>query len=438
MNNYFKITERNSTIKQEILAGITTFFAMSYILAVNPLILSQTGMDAGAVLTATAISAIIACLIMGLYANYPVALAAGMGMNAFFTYTIVLQLGYTWQEGLFAIFVSGIIFIIISISGLREQIIKVIPKSLKYATSAGIGFFIAFIGLQSCGIIVANDSTLVALGDITNPQTLLAILGLLLMFFFYVRKNNYAIILAMVICTIVGIILQFMGIQTGLFLPQQAVSMPPSIQPVAFQLFSADNLALLTDLSFWVIVFSALFIDFFDTTGTLVAVGSEAGFINEEGEITDSRKALLADGVATTIGATLGTSSVTTYIESLSGIKSGGRTGLTTVTVAVCFFIALFFSPVLAIITTSITAPALIMVGTLMAVNKAKINYEEYADTAASFITILIMVTSYSISEGISAGFITYTFIKVAQGKYRDVHPIMYGLCLIFIIHYFL
>ena len=436
MNKFFKLDERNTTIKTEILAGITTFLSMSYILIVNPLTLSDAGMDFGAVFTATIISATIGCLIMGLYANYPVAQAAGLGINSFFTYTVVLSMGYTWEMALFAIFVSGLIFILLSLTGLRETIINAIPKSLKYATSAGIGFFIAFIGLQTSGIVVDNPATLVGLGDLTSPPVLLTLLGLLLMMFFHARGNKFSIIIVMVTCTLLGMLLNIFGIDTGIHIPEAIVSMPPSIEPVFAKLFTdVDILFLLTDVTFWTVVFSFLFVDFFDTTGTLVAVGSEAGLLDEDGNIIDSKKALLSDSVATTIGAVVGTSSVTSYIESLSGIKLGGRTGLTAVTVAACFLLALFFAPLLSIVTSSITAPALIMVGTLMAVNKAKINYDDFADSAGAFITMLMMIVAYSVAEGIAFGFLTYTFIKLAQGKYKEIHPVLYAINIIFIVH---
>lgn len=438
MDKFFKITERNSNVKAELLAGITTFLSMAYILIVNPLTLSQTGMDAGAVFSATAISAIIGTLIMGLYANFPVVQAPGVGMNAFFTYTVCLTMGYSWQEALFGIFISGCIFIALSASGIREQIINMIPTSLKYAVSAGIGFFIAFIGLQSVGIIVLNEATIVSLGDMTQPLTVLALFGTLLTFVLIARKFNAAIFISMVIITIIGIIMQISGIDLGITKPESIISTPPSIKPIFGQLFSADILGLITNVSFWTVVFSFLFVDFFDTSGTLIAVGSEAGFMNEQGELEGSSRALMADASATTIGAILGTSSVTSYLESLSGVAAGGRTGLTALTAAGCFALSLFFAPLLVVITPAVTAPALITVGALMGANLSKIDNNDFANPASAFITILFMVTTYSVSEGISAGFITYTICKVAQGEAKEVHPLMYGLSVLFILHYFI
>lgn len=438
MDKFFKITERGTTVKTEVMAGITTFLSMAYILIVNPVTLAQTGMDIGAVFTATALSAIIGTLIMGLYANFPVVQAPGMGMNAFFTYTVCLTMGYSWQEALFGIFVSGLIFISLSASGIREKIINMIPTSLKYAVSSGIGFFIAFIGLQSVGIIVGNDATLVGLGDLSQPLPLLALFGTFLTFILISRRVNAAIFISMLIITVMGIIMQFMGIDLGITAPKQIISVPPSLKPITGQLFTADVFSLVTNVSFWTVIFSFLFVDFFDTSGTLIAVGNEAGFINDDGELEDSKKALMSDATATTIGAILGTSSVTSYVESLAGVAAGGRTGLTAVTAAICFAIALFFSPLLVVVTGAVTAPALITVGALMGSNLSKIDNSDFANPAAAFMTILFMITTYSISEGISAGFITYTICKVAQGQSKDVSKIMYALSIIFAIHYFI
>ncbi len=438
MDKYFGITKRNSTIKTEIIAGITTFLSMAYILIVNPTTLSQTGMDIGAVFTATALSAIIGTLIMGIYANYPVVQAPGMGMNAFFTYTVCLTMGYSFAEALFGIFLSGCIFLCLSLTGVREKIINMIPNSLKFAVSAGIGFFIAFIGLQSVGIIVASDATLVSLGDLSSPIAVLALAGTLLTFVLMARKVNAAIFISMLVVTVAGIFLQLWGVDMGISVPESIVSMPPSLQPIFGQLFTVDIFNLITSVSFWTVVFSFLFVDFFDTTGTLIGVGSAAGLINENGELEGSSRALMSDATATTIGSILGTSSVTSYVESLSGVAAGGRTGLTAVTAAGCFFIALFFSPVLVVITSAVTAPALITVGALMGSNLSKIDNSDFANPAAAFMTILFMITAYSVSEGISAGFITYTVCKIAQGEHKDVHPIMYGLSVLFMIHYFI
>lgn len=437
MDKFFKLSENKTSVKIEIIAGITTFLSMAYILVVNPLTLADAGMDPGAVFTATALSAIIATMIMGLYANFPVALAAGMGTNSFLAYSVVLGMGYTWQDGLFAIFISGLLFILLSATGLRATIINAIPRSIKYATSAGVGLFIAFIGMQNAGIIVDTEGILVGLGDLTNPAVLLAVIGLFITMFLVARETKAAIFVGMAITTVLGIIMQFVGLDTGIVVPSAVISAPPSLDPVFGHLFTdVHSFALLTDFRFWAVVISFLFVDFFDTAGTLVAVGSEAGFIGDDGSLDGAERALMADATATTIGAVLGTSSVTTYVESLAGVKAGGRTGLTAVVVAICFAIALFFSPILAVVTSSVTAPALITVGTLMAVNKGKINYENYADTAASFLTMLMMVVSYSIATGLATGIITYTVLKFAQKEQKDLHPILYVLTVFFIFYF--
>ncbi len=437
MNKFFKLSENNTSVKIEIIAGITTFLSMAYILVVNPLTLADAGMDPGAVFTATAISAIIATLIMGLYANFPVALAAGMGTNSFLAYSVVLGMGYTWQDGLFAIFISGLLFILLSATGLRAIIINAIPRSIKYATSAGVGLFIAFIGMQNSGIIVDTEGILVGLGDLTSPPVLLAVIGLFITMFLVARGTKAAIFVGMAITTVLGILMQLVGMDTGIVVPEAVLSAPPSLEPVFGRIFTDVHVFdLLTDFRFWAVVISFLFVDFFDTAGTLVAVGSEAGFIGEDGNLDGASRALMADATATTFGAVIGTSSVTAYVESLSGVKAGGRTGLTAVVVAACFAIALFFSPILAVVTSSVTAPALITVGTLMAVNKGKVNYENYADTAASFLTMLLMVVSYSIATGLAAGIITYTILKIAQKEQDELHPILYVLTVFFAFYF--
>lgn len=438
LNNYFKIEERNSNIKTEVLAGITTFLSMSYVLFVIPATLAETGMNIGALFTATALSAIISTLIMAIYANYPIALAPGMGMQAFFTYTVVLTLGYSWQEALFAIFLSGILFILLSVSGLRKKIINTIPSAVKHAVTIGIGLFIAFIGMENVGIIVSNPGTIVGIGDFSSPIVILTLIGVIITLVLIVRNNNAAIFIGMFITAILGIIAQVMGVDVGMVMPKSILSMPPSISPTFGKLFeNTDILSLLTNFNFWVLTLSILFVDFFDTAGTVVAVGEEAGTIDPDGNIKDNDKILLADSVATTIGSVIGVSSVTSYVESLTGIKVGGRTGLTAIIVALCFFLALFFSPLLVLVTPFVTAPALIGVGTLMAMNNAKINYEDFTDAATAFMTIMFMVLTYSISNGLAMGFLTYTILKVGEGKAKEVHPIVYGLSIIFLMYFF-
>lgn len=430
LEKFFKIKERNSSVSIEVVAGITTFLSMAYILFVNPDMLANTGMDKEAVFVSTAIAAMIGTLIMALYANYPVAQAPGMGMNAFFTFTVVLGFGYSWQEALFAIFVSGVIFLLVSLSGIREMIINAIPTSLKYAVSAGIGFFIAFIGLKNAGIIAGNDGTLVGFGDFTDPNVQLALVGTLITLFLVARQTKAAVFVGMLITAILGILFGLIGA------PSQVVSLPPSLSPVFLKLFDVDIAQLLTSKDFWFIVLSILFLDFFDTAGTLMAVATRAGLINEKGELVDGERALVADASATTVGAMIGTSSVTSYVESIVGVESGAKTGLMALTVAGCFGLSLFFSPLLTIVTPAITAPALISVGAMMASSTKHIDYDDFADAAASFLTMLFMILAFSIAEGIAVGFLVYVVLKVAQRQAKEVNIIMYILALLFAIRY--
>lgn len=442
INDFFQIKENNSNFKTEIIAGITTFLSMSYVLFVIPTTLSEAGMDINALFTATALSAVISTLIMGIYANYPIGLAPGVGMQAFFTYTVVIGMGYSWESALLAIFCSGILFIILSISGIRKTIINTIPGCLKHSITIGIGLFIAFIGIQSVGIVIPNDSTIVSLGNLTSPTALLAIIGTVATFILLARNKTGAIFFGMFITCIVGIIFQILGFDVGITMPSGIISAPPSIEPIAGKLFLDGNLSQIVDLftsfNFWVVVLSILFVDFFDTAGTIIAVGTEAGIIDENGEIKDNDKILLSDSIATTIGSILGVSSVTSYMESLTGIKIGGKTGFTAVIIALCFFLALFISPILSIIVPSVTAPALITVGALMAMNNAKINYNNFTDATTAFMTITFTLLSYSISNGLAIGFITYTILKVAEGEAKELNPLIYILSTIFLIYLFI
>lgn len=430
LKSFFKLEERNTNVKTEIIAGITTFLSMAYILFVNPDILSTAGMPAESVFVATAIAAIIGTLIMGLYANYPVAQAPGMGMNAFFAFTICGELGYTFAQGLFVIFCSGTIFIILAATSIREKIINAIPESLKYAVSAGVGLFIAFVGLKGAGVIVANESTFVAFGNLGDKSTLLAVFGIILTLVLLARNIKGAIFIGLVTTSIVGIL---MGAVSA---PTQVVSAIPSLEPIAFKLFSFDIFSLISSGSFWFVVFSALFLDFFDTAGTLMGVATRAGLLDEEGKLINSSKALMSDATATTIGAVVGTSSVTSYAESVVGVEAGGRTGLTAITVAVCFSLALFFSPLLSVVTSAVTAPALVSVGALMMASNKHIDYDDFADATAAFLTMIFMILAYSIAEGIAVGFTVYVILKVASGKANKVHPIMFGLAFLFILYF--
>ncbi|MFV0498888.1 MAG: NCS2 family permease [Bacilli bacterium] len=434
ISNYFKINERHTTIKTEFLGGFTTFLAMSYILFVNPDVLAAAGMDFGAVFTVTALAGAIGTLIMGLYANFPVALAPGMGMNAFFSFSVVIGLGIPWPTALAGIFCSGMLFVIISFSGLRELIINAIPLSLKYAVGTGIGFFIAFIGFKNAGIIVADEATFVTFTSFSDPETLnstiLAIIGLLITIVLYVKKVPGAIFLGMIVTAIIGI---FMG---EIAIPTQVISAPPSIAPTFGAMFGPLKDPSTYNITFLIVVITFLFVDFFDTAGTLIAVGTNAGLIDEEGKLKNSQRALLADSTATLVGAVLGTSSTTAFVESLTGVKSGARTGLASVFTAMFLLLALFFSPLLSVVTSAVTAPALIMVGALMVTSFGKIDWSDIAITIPSFTTVIIMTLAYSIADGLAAGFILYALIMVATNRAKEVHPIMYMLSILFVIYF--
>ena len=418
MNKFFKLEERGTTVSKEFIAGLTTFLSMAYIIFVNPNTLAASGMDTGAVFTATILAAAIGTLIMGLYANFPVALAPGMGMNAFFSYTVVLLMGYSWQQALAGIFVSGILFIILSATGLRELIINSIPVSLKHAVGTGIGFFIAFLGLQNSGIIVNNDATLVGVGNFTDPNVLITVIGLVVTLIF----------IGMIITAIVGI---FLGVVE---LPTQIIAPIPSLEPTFGALFEALPTVFTAEMI--PVIFSFLFVDFFDTAGTLMAVGSRAGLVNEKGHLVDGDKALLADSTATVIGSVLGTSSTTSFVESLTGVEAGGRTGLTSVFTALCFVVMLFCSGLLSVVTSAVTAPALITVGILMASSLGDIEWKNLETSIPSFVTIIMMVLGYSIAEGIASGFLLYPIMMVAARRQKEIHPVMWGLSIIFLIHF--
>ncbi len=428
LNKIFKLEERGTTVGREFIGGLITFLSMAYIVFVNPSILSAAGMDEGAVFTATILAAAIGTLIMGLHANFPVALAPGMGINAFFAYTVVLVMGYSWQQALAGIFISGILFIILSTTGLRELIINSIPISLKHAVGTGVGFFIAFLGFQNAGIIVNNDTTLVGVGNLTDFSVLIAVVGLLVTLVLLVKKVPAAIFIGMIVTAALGIILGVVELPTQVFAPI------PSIKETFGALF--DALPTIFNKDMVVVIFSFLFIDFFDTAGTLMAVGFRAGFVTEDGKLLNSNKALLADSVATVVGSVLGTSSTTSYVESLAGVGAGARTGLASVFTSICFMLMLFCSGLLSVVTPSVTAPALITVGVLMASSLSNIEWGKIEIAIPAFLTIIMMLLGYSISEGIASGFIVYPIMMVAAGRRKEVHPVMWVLTVIFLIHF--
>ncbi|NLN14914.1 MAG: NCS2 family permease [Tissierellia bacterium] len=408
------------------MAGITTFMTMAYILAVNPLILSDSGMDAGGVFTATALSAAIATLMMALYAKYPFGLAPGMGLNAFFAYTVVLEMGRSWEFALTAVLLEGIIFILLSAVNIREKIFESIPVNLKNAVSVGIGLFIAFIGLSSANIVTAGDGTLIGLGDLTAPSAVVTVLGILITGFLFAKNVKGALLYGIIISTLIGIPLGVTQLPKGFTI----MSLPPSIKDVAFKFVSFEEI-----LSFdmLVVLFTFLFVDIFDTVGTLAGVASKANMLDEKGRLPRVGKALMADAVGTVAGACLGTSTVTTFVESASGVAAGGRTGLTALTTAAMFLLALFFAPIFTIIPAEATAPALIIVGLFMMGSVKNIDFDDFTEAIPAFLTIVMMPFAYSIAEGIVAGMITYTILKTVTGKTKEVSATMWILTILFI-----
>lgn len=426
MESYFRLKENNTNVKTEIMAGITTFMTMAYILAVNPLILSDAGMDAGGVFTATALSAAIATLMMALYAKYPFGLAPGMGLNAFFAYTVVLEMGRSWEFALTAVLLEGIIFILLSAVNIREKIFESIPINLKNAVSVGIGLFIAFIGLSSANIVTAGDGTLIGLGDLTAPSAVVTVLGILITGFLFAKNVKGALLYGIIISTLIGIPLGVTQLPKGFTI----MSLPPSIKDVAFKFVSFEEI-----LSFdmLVVLFTFLFVDIFDTVGTLAGVASKANMLDEKGRLPRVGKALMADAVGTVAGACLGTSTVTTFVESASGVAAGGRTGLTALTTAAMFLLALFFAPIFTIIPAEATAPALIIVGLFMMGSVKNIDFDDFTEAIPAFLTIVMMPFAYSIAEGIVAGMITYTILKTVTGKTKEVSATMWILTILFI-----
>ena len=429
LERIFHLQERNSNIRNEILGGVTTFMTMAYILAVNPQILGDAGMDRNAVFTATILSSVIAMICMALLANLPVALAPGMGLNAFFAYTVVSGMGYSWETALTAVFIEGILFVIMSLFNIREAIINSIPLNLKYAISVGIGLFIAFIGLKNAGIIVGDPSTLLKIGDTADPGVLLALAGIIITGVLLIFRLRGALIAGMVVVTLAGIPLGITRLPEG-----SIVTAPPSIHST-FMVFDFSSF-LHPDMI--AVVFTFLFVDVFDTVGTLVGVCSRANLLNEKGEVPRAKQALLSDALGTVAGAMLGTSTVTSYIESASGISAGGRTGLTTLVVALLFLLALFFYPLFNMIPAIATAPVLVIVGLFMISPIQNIDLDDYSEAIPVFLTVIIMPLALSISEGILVGMISYVFLKVLTGKRKQVSVVMYILCAIFMLKFLL
>lgn len=449
MENFFKLKEHGTDVKTEVIAGLTTFMTMAYILAVNPSILGATGMDTGAIFTATALASAIGSFCMALFANLPFVLSAGMGLNAYFAYTVVLGMGYSWEVALTAVFVEGIIFIILSLTNVREAIFNAIPASLKVAVSVGIGLFITFIGLQNAHIVV-DGSTLVGLFSFNGSvkagtfqsegiTVVLALIGLLITAFLVIKNVKGNILLGILITWVLGIICQLTGLyvpnaEAGFYslIPSGIISAPASVAPTLFKMdFSA-----IASLNFVVVVFAFLFVDIFDTLGTLIGCATKANMLDKEGKLPGIKGALMADAVGTTVGACLGTSTITTFVESSSGIAEGGRTGLTSIVSGLLFILALFFSPIFLAIPSFATAPALIVVGFFMMQSVAKINWSDMLEAIPAFICIFAMPFMYSISEGISFGVISFVVLNAVAGKAKKITPLVWVLAVLFILKY--
>jgi len=421
-------------VRTEIIAGITTFLTMAYILAVNPSIFSALGetMPAGAVFSATALAAIIATLVMAFYAKKPFGLAPGMGLNAFFVYTVCLTMGYAWQFALTAVFIEGIIFIILSATKVRTWILNSIPLSIKNAIGGGIGLFIAFIGLQNAGLIVNSDATLVTLGDVCHGKALLAIIGLVISCTLAIRHIRGGVLFGILITAVIGLFINDTATNAPLTSFSGVISMPDSVAPIFCQ-FQWDQIL---SWDMFAVIFTFLFIDMFDTMGTVIAVSEKAGFVDEKGNVDGIDKVFMADAIGTVCGACLGTSTTTTYVESSTGVGSGGRTGLTAFSIAICFIIALFFSPVFLAIPSAATAPALIIVGMMMMQPLTKINWLDYRNSIPAFLTVLFMPCAYSISDGILIGCISYVVLFALSGKSKEITPTMWVLGILFILRY--
>ena len=425
LEKLFAFNPKETTVRTEITAGITTFLTMAYILAVNPNILGETGMDKGALFTTTVLMSALPTIFMALYAKLPLALAPGMGLNAFFAYTVCLVMGYSWQFALTAVFLEGLVFLLLTVTNLREKIVDVIPNALKNAISAGIGLYIAFIGLQGAGIIVNNDATLVSLGDLTTGSALLGAIGIIVTSVLLVKNVKGALLWGILATTLIGIPLGVTQIN-GVF------STPPSIEPIFMQfewsqIFTKEMV---------IIVFTFLFVDLFDCIGTVIGVANRAGMIKEDGKIPHLKEVFMVDSISTAAGAVMGTSTVAVYVESAAGVNEGGRSGLTAFVTGICFLLALFFAPLFLAIPAAATTPVLVLVGLMMMSSVLKINFNDYAEAIPAFICVLLMPLTYSISEGIVLGHLSYIFINLLSGNYKKMTIGMYILAVFFLIKF--
>uniref|UniRef100_UPI003216B0A7 NCS2 family permease n=1 Tax=uncultured Draconibacterium sp. TaxID=1573823 RepID=UPI003216B0A7 len=427
LDKFFNITARGSSYKKEIIGGATTFLTMAYIIFVNPAILGDAGMDRSALITVTIAASVIGTLLAGVWAKVPYAMAPGMGLNAFFTYTLVLGAGVEWQTALGVVFISGIVFLALTVTGIRTKIIHTIPLALRLATGAGIGLFISFIGLKNMGLVVANPATFIGLGEFT-PTLLIGIAGLVITAIFEVKKVRGGIFYGIIITTIIALVVG--EVKT----PEAFVSMPPSMSPLAFKL------DIMSALSFGLIgaIFSFMFVDLFDSVGTIVACSYEAGFVDKDGKVEHVDRILEADAVATVAGSLMGTSTTTTYIESASGIANGAKTGFASVITAGLFFLALFFAPLIGIVPGYATAPALIIVGVYMFKNIKQIDFTDFSEAIPAFLTIVLMPLTFSISIGLSFGFISFVVLKSVAGKFKEISWLMWLIALLSVVNLWL
>lgn len=430
LDRFFKITERNSTVRTEILAGLTTFMTMSYIIFVNPLILSDAGIPKEAALAATIYASVFCTLLMALWANFPVAVAPGMGLNAFFSYTVVLGAGLSWQTALGAVFISGIVFFILTVTGVRQMIVDGIPDVLKSAIGVGIGLFIAFIGFKNAGIVVASDATTVALGNVTSKGTLIALIGLILAAVLMAKKVKGSLLITIVVTSILSMIV-------GVVSYPKAISDVVSLQlPSLSETFLAMDIIGAVKYGIISIIFSFTIVELFDNLATLIGLSNKAGLVDKNGKIINLDRALQADSIGTMASAAVGSTALNAYIENATGIAEGGRTGLTSLTVGVLFFIMLIFAPIINFIPNAATAPILILVGALMLVEIKHISFDDFTDVIPVFLTIILMPLTYSIAEGLAFGFVSYTILKLLTGKGKQLHWIMYLVSIAFIINF--
>ena len=432
LERIFHLTEMNTNVRTEILAGVTTFVTMAYILFVNPNILKDAGMPINATFAATAIAACVATLIMGLYANYPIALAPGMGLNAFFTYSVVLGMGLKWETALGAVFISGVIFFLMTVTKVREWIMEGVPEVLRISIGVGIGLFIAFIGLKDGGLVVANPATFVQLGDMKSLGAIVTVFGLIITAWLMAKKVKGGLLIGIVATTGFSMIIGASPLPTGLSSFVNFSNPITAIAPVAFHLDikGAFNYGLIS------ILFAFTFVDLFDNIGTLLGVSRKAGLLDKNGNLPRAGKALMADSIGTMFGAAMGTPTVTSYIESAAGVSEGGKTGLTAVIVAVLFAVSLIFAPLVGLIPGTATAPVLILVGVLMMGEVVKIKFDDFTDAFPAFMTIVMMPLTFSIAQGLAFGFMSYTIIKLVTGRYKENNPVLYVLTILFIIHF--